>query len=707
MMHFRNKKLKKDTSTPNNAGDESGKKVKPNKKLKFSKKDIVTNYLNKLSQKLRNIKIQYRMGIFSGLVLLIPLLAVSLLLLIYSSNIIQSKVKCFSSQDTDLMGKSISNELGSYENEILSISNGEGIQNILQDIKNKDALKDNLINEVFKNLISDKNITAIELADINGQFLYGDEYDKNVSEAIIKAADKNGGFPNVRLSVINGKHVLSFYRKIKSLTSGEDLGYIWIDVDETSIYNSYKSSNNYDFIIIDSKGTVISGANKNDIGNTSKYINIIKNININSNSKSLNVTINNNKYLANYYPIDKTQWYGINLVPFSYINKESSEIKVTIIIISIIAFIVAMIMSLLISRSIQNPLKKLMNSIKGAKEGKLNVYIEDYNSDEFGIVTKNFNEMIKNLKELIINIKEEAQNVSSNATTIEEVSNYYHGSSEDIVSVIFEVSKDASAQVNQISASMDYMDNLGNAIYEVEESLKATMKFIENQNVVARDTNKSLNLLKERSKAVKEASEVISESIRELSLYMDNIKSIVDIIIGISRQTNLLALNASIESARAGDEGKGFTLVANEVKKLAEQSKEASDGINKIVIHLSERIVYTYQNSLKAKVIIDQHEDAVNKAELAVETISNFMEETNGILFDITNSFKDIHEVKDNTIEYISSISGISQETAAITEQINVSTEEEIEATKNLLAFARKLNNMAKELNNSVEIFKV
>jgi methyl-accepting chemotaxis protein len=217
--------------------------------------------------------------------------------------------------------------------------------------------------------------------------------------------------------------------------------------------------------------------------------------------------------------------------------------------------------------------------------------------------------------------------------------------------------------------------------------------------------NSAVALLNSKSKGTSDATHLIIEDILQLSSEMKDIKKVVKVISGIAEQTNLLALNASIEAAKAGESGRGFAVVASEVKKLADQSKEASLVINNIINSIQSKAEHTVQAANSTDKIIDEEIKAVEAADVMFKTIFSSMEEIIASMDNMDNSVQEMMKSKNLSLETIENVSAVAEQSAATTEEISASTEEQLACSDELANEANGLNRMADELNKSISQF--
>lgn len=257
-------------------------------------------------------------------------------------------------------------------------------------------------------------------------------------------------------------------------------------------------------------------------------------------------------------------------------------------------------------------------------------------------------------------------------------------------------STESSAQSIQRQAVMcaDIRDN-------TDTAEKETVKMIEASNVTKDNVSEGTKLvrdLKEQARNVEEASKVTVDATKQLTLKVDEVKNIIGAIINISSQTNLLALNASIEAARAGEAGKGFAVVAEEIRKLSEQTKEASNQITHIIEQLIDDVK-------KATDSIEYSAASVNKQNEMIDTTKNKFElidqEVNELTKTIHNTEKIIKEILNSTgviADNITHLSSTSEEIAASSTEGTKTSKDAVEEMKKVTKVLNSIYLLANDL---------
>ncbi|MDF2890537.1 MAG: hypothetical protein K0R80_904 [Clostridia bacterium] len=376
------------------------------------------------------------------------------------------------------------------------------------------------------------------------------------------------------------------------------------------------------------------------------------------------------------------------------------------ILVALGLILVIVLVTYFVANGITKPIVNIVQMMEKASKGDLTVHSTYKSKNEIGRLSISFSNMMMNIKDLIIKIDELGKRVAASSKTLSVTTEQTAASIEDVSKAIMEVAGGASEQAkdseggvtavtklskeieaisNQISLSKDYSNQI----------LNANVKGLEAMDMLADKTNES-------NKVGKEVAGIVDE----LNYKANEINTIVETIMGISEQTNLLALNAAIEAARAGEAGRGFAVVADEVRKLAENTSKSSNNVKDIIAAIQQDVKRT-QGAIKISQMVS---DEQNKA--VVNSKETFAEISQGIkvivdrINDITEGVLYIKESREQVISVIENISAVSEETAASSEQVSASIQQQNAAADQMGALAEDLHEMAQKLETTIHMFK-
>ncbi len=338
---------------------------------------------------------------------------------------------------------------------------------------------------------------------------------------------------------------------------------------------------------------------------------------------------------------------------FVIAQTDASEKTKTALIIAIIIVIIASLIAIVLSRFMFNiiakPIYKLRDSVRLIAQGDLSLEdIKVNTKDEIGELAISFNEMKHTLREVLTSLSESAEHLNTTAEELSASTQEVTASSLNIASQSETSVENAQRSASASKESSIAMEETATAIGRIAEATQVLHTTAVDTETLADKGELNIASASSQMSSIYDSTKLTTQLIQKLSKQSEEIEGITHIITGITEQTNLLALNAAIEAARAGEHGKGFAVVADEVKKLAEQSKQSAGQI--------VQLTYEIQNETK-------------NVEAAVQTSLSTVEKGVAIIDEAGQSFNQIVRAVDNMKEQIESIS-------AVTEQISASTEE-------------------------------
>jgi len=352
------------------------------------------------------------------------------------------------------------------------------------------------------------------------------------------------------------------------------------------------------------------------------------------------------------------------------------------------------------------PIKDIILVAEKVSQGDFTVKTNKYKIHEINELSHNFNDMTENLKQMLSITAGLSKETTNSAVKILDLSNSINDSSKEVVAAVEEITLGSSKQTEETIDCAKISDKFNveiiNAITSLNIVSKATTTSI---NVINQSSN-TINNLSKTSENNSGAMSKVSDTIVDLNENTKNILTILNKINNITKQTNLLALNASIEAARAGDAGKGFSVVANEIRKLAEQSQSASFEIENIISQVTTSIGASLEISKNAKELFKEELNQVSSTiksfddiRASISNISEAMEYT-------MKSINIIDEDKNYLYDSINSIAAISEENTAATEEVTATIQNQSNSNDLMNSLAEGLNDKSAGLIKLINKFK-
>lgn len=361
----------------------------------------------------------------------------------------------------------------------------------------------------------------------------------------------------------------------------------------------------------------------------------------------------------------------------------------------------------ILSTWILTPLYKLINLSKKLVDNDLSENLEMKTGDEFEFLASTYNDMLKNLR-----------------TVLQENLN----ASEQLALAASEMcaqAEQANCATQEITGTMQKMAVATEEQFDnVQLSVTATQQMSENAQQVAVDAQKASgfsNQAAERAKTgedivqevyfkimqVKETVDGSAEVVRRLGASSAEIGKIVDVMRGISRQTNLLALNAAIEAARAGEHGRGFSVVADEVRVLAEQSTQSASQIVSMINEIQSETKSAVEAMEVGTKVVDEGTSLAMAAKDAFSHITDAVNETVNTIHEIAASSEEQAASSKEMSSTMQGVAAISKENVSASNQVTATTTEQRHSMESLTKSAVKLVDMADHLTALVGRFKV
>ncbi|MDF2941865.1 MAG: hypothetical protein K0S01_723 [Herbinix sp.] len=624
----------------------------------------------------------------------------------------------------NMTGEYIAFGLGSIQDTATQLINDDNIVNYFSNTYGSDTLKVGNAKQAVKKLLSAKTVTddfieniyllsdkteSISSKKIIDKGLYlgfletpmGKQLQQNKMGVVWSGADayldeklntKASDYPmrfirnmtaanGILLIDVNAKTVASILENIKFEKSGI-LGIVTGDGKEITVKNDKEA--------VFADKTFYKEAMKADAISGSQY-----------------VDYNKGKYLFMFAKIGDSGAMVCALVSNGTISKQADDIRLFTLIIVIIACIIAVLTGLMIIRGIDKTIKDIISVLKKASSGDLTVVFHSKRKDEFKILINEIQNTFTNMKDIIFGVTSLSNGVLTSSKRVSETTKSFQRSTENISFAMSEVEQGVMQQAKDAEGCLSEMDNLSQKIILISDNTKEISRIAEQTKISIFEGTQCTEKLNDQTTATIQITTDIIKKVEQQAQKSLSIRQISNVISDIANQINLLSLNASIESARAGEFGKGFAVIANEIRNLADQSKRSVNDIKEIINNIQEEADNTMKIVHRAGDVLLLQENAVVETTQSYHHINLKVEQLVIYLKYITDTIENIEGSRVSTLGAIESISAVLEEIAASSNTVNQASKEQLISVEFLGESSEDLSDNANKLLQAVQKFTV
>ncbi|OIJ11647.1 methyl-accepting chemotaxis protein [Anaerobacillus arseniciselenatis] len=418
-----------------------------------------------------------------------------------------------------------------------------------------------------------------------------------------------------------------------------------------------------------------------------------------------------NTYQTGYMPILDASGETIGIwyvgASQSFIDETIQETMTIFLIILIVAIIVIISTLIWYSRRMSKRLRKVSEVMTAAGNGDFTKEIKKDSEDEIGQLVHSFEEMKNNLNKLINGVINTSNDVASSSNILTHNSEQTSKATEQIANAIQEVTFGTEKQMENTNSVAAIAGEISVGMNQITTNIQSVTDASVEMSNSATQGNEVVKQAVQQMNLINTKTEDSSKVVGHLSSKTNEINQIISLITEVADQTNLLALNAAIEAARAGEQGKGFAVVADEVRKLAEQSGKSAQQISSLIIEIQEEATKAVDSMNDSSGAVKEGITIIHDAGEAFGTITSSVNGVSSQLEEVAAGVEEVTAGVEDMVSMTTKVKEITEQSAEYMQNVAASTEEQTASMQEVAASAVKLTNISEELRQSVKVFKV
>lgn len=390
-----------------------------------------------------------------------------------------------------------------------------------------------------------------------------------------------------------------------------------------------------------------------------------------------------------------------------YINTIIKTSVIKQIVIAIIGILILLVLVYIIIDRLLKPLKKVVNVANQVANGELIDVDLETSKDEIGKLSESIRTMVANLQHIILNIRNTSNHVSSAANQLTVHAGETYNSSTNIALDMNQITQNAEASMTMTEETAAAMEETATGIQQIADSANVAAESSISASQASERGNEVVQQVIAQMELINDSVEQIGTTINGLHVNTKKISEIVSLITAIADQTNLLALNAAIEAARAGEHGKGFAVVADEVRRLAEQSSQSATEIYNLISSIQSDSNASITVMEKGKEDVRVGMAFTNEVGEIFKEILTSSEEVASQIREISAASQQISASSEEVAASVNNIKQSAEQSAEFSSNVSNSTQEQLSTMQEVKDASSSLGKTAEELQGLVAKFKL
>jgi methyl-accepting chemotaxis protein len=420
--------------------------------------------------------------------------------------------------------------------------------------------------------------------------------------------------------------------------------------------------------------------------------------------------INGETIHIGYAPVPSKGWTAVISITESEILKRLDILRNTMFIIILISLIVGLILPYIISRGIIKRVTDISNKTKHLSELDLSFTIDDATlnrNDELGVMAQSIQTVIDSIKEFAHNVQRSSESVAASSEELAAITEESSAASTSVAEAATDIATKSQLQLNEINGLSFAIDGVVDQFDFVLEETKHVDKLSKEAH---NSTDKGKEVIDEvinQMSHIKMGTIKVKESLTNINISSSQMDKILIAIEGIAEQTNLLALNAAIEAARAGEAGRGFAVVADEIRKLADQTKTSTNEINDILKNNHSLILNANKDMEYSDLEVNKGIEKVNETKSTFDDIARIIADVSEGMAKSSNAISNVEISINSAITSIQTTESITNEVADQIQNVSAATQEQMASMDEVTSSTEALARLAEELQEVIAHIKL
>ncbi|WP_430108704.1 methyl-accepting chemotaxis protein [Paenibacillus sp. B1-33] len=379
----------------------------------------------------------------------------------------------------------------------------------------------------------------------------------------------------------------------------------------------------------------------------------------------------------------------------------------TNVIIGIVSFLLCLFVGYITVNMIVKPLRQMQRLMEQAEQGDLTVRGTYESKDEIGVLMKDFNKMMEGLSSIMSTVHERSELLLHNSRLVSDNANETAQATEHIAASMEQIATGSQLQQTASEENAIALEEFARGIQSIVENTASVAELASHSALQAEQGNATIVDAMEQMKSINQSVHTTESAVEQLLDHSLQIEKIIDVITNIAGQTNLLALNASIEAARAGESGRGFSVVAGEVRKLAEQSSESAKQIAELISVMQNSTQETVNAMGYVRQEVASGMKVVAQAGQMFEHIMALVQQVTGQVQETSAATEEMSAGTEEITASVDEMAKVATDVSSAVQSVVAASEEQLASVETISASIEQLKQMAEELQMMVNRFRL